>query len=143
MDADTNGDGLPDSWWSWKNKGSQLQINIINENAIRIANTGNVEGIVLTRKFSLQPQKKYMLEMKIKGELESDKTFEVFIISEKGEQVQFRANILRPNLSWEKHYFEFITTKDIKDGKQFIRFDHNGNDKGYVEISDIMLYQLD
>jgi tetratricopeptide (TPR) repeat protein len=143
MDADTNEDGLPDSWWSWKNKGSQLQINIINENAIRIANTGNVEGIVLTRKFSLQPQKKYMLEMKIKGELESDKTFEVFIISEKGEQVQFRANILRPNLSWEKHYFEFITTKDIKDGKQFIRFDHNGNDKGYVEISDIMLYQLD
>jgi hypothetical protein len=143
MDADTNEDELPDTWIFNKPKGSELQVNITNKNSINIKNLGNVEAMASTRKFSLEPSKKYLLTVKMRGELNKNTTFEIFILSDKGKYVQFHNNSIRLGPEFKEYRFEFVTTEDIKNGNQSVRFDHNGNDEGYIEISDVSIYSLD
>jgi hypothetical protein len=144
MDADTNGDGLPDTWWNWKNKGSLMHSSITASGALRIENSGNNWGAVATRKFSLQPDKKYILEMRIKGELiNKDNTFNVHVLSEKGKFIQSKISVKEIENIEKDYIFEFTTAKDIDDAKQYVRLDHMGNNTGYVEISRIVLYEVE
>jgi hypothetical protein len=141
MDADTNGDGLPDGWTIYESKGSDISMEITKQGTLRIKNTGDKWGEVKTRKFILVPEKVYILEVKAKGNLKkSDNTFTLYVLSDTGKHIQLQSTVNIEN--YEKTFrFEFTTTKDINNGKQYIRFDHKGNDNGYIEISEVSLYE--
>jgi Tfp pilus assembly protein PilF len=142
MGCDFNEKGLPDLWSIWNPKGTTIKTEIINGEAIRITNLGKSEGIINTRKVTLHPDKKYLLEFKARGNVKKNTIFEVFVASDKGQYIQFHADSIMLEDDFKKYSFEFTTTKDITGGKQNIRFDHNGNDDGYIEIKEIYLYKI-
>jgi hypothetical protein len=141
MDADTNGDGLPDGWFTWKPKGSEINSEVTQDGTLRITNPGKTRGGVATRKFSLKPEGKYVLEFKIKGQVKNEKNFTVYVLSEKGKHVQLQNSAVKAEANEKLFRYEFVTTKDIEDGKQYIRFDHGGNGDGYLEVLEVNLYK--
>jgi hypothetical protein len=142
MDADTNGDGLPDGWFTWKPKGSEINSEVTQDGTLRIINSGKTRGGVATRKFSLEAETKYVLEIKLRGQITENKVFGVSVLSDKGQQIQWSV----PKINIENNEvllrYEFETTEDIKEGKQYIIFDLAGSENGYVEILDVALYSI-
>ncbi len=143
MDADTSGNGLPDTLAVRNYKGSSLRVELTNEKAIKVTNAGKEQGLLMTRKFSLHPNTKYMLTVELKGQLENVETLDIYVASSSGKYIQFHTNAIALKSKWNEYSFEFNTTTDISSGDQFIRFDHNGKDKGYVEVRQFNLYSVE
>ncbi|MGE4284168.1 MAG: O-antigen ligase family protein, partial [Clostridia bacterium] len=51
MDADTKDIGVPDTWATWKPKGSDIKTEVTKQNTLTLWNGGKVRGGVITRKF--------------------------------------------------------------------------------------------
>jgi tetratricopeptide (TPR) repeat protein len=142
INADVDNNGLPDGWMMINGKESQIELEITPNSSIKMLNYGKGQGFLRTRSFSLKPAKKYVLEVKLKGQLEKNNNFDVYIFSNKGKSVQFHTNSIKLEDSFKEYSFDFTTTEDIANGKQYIRFDHNGNDSGYIEIAAVNLYSV-
>lgn len=143
MDADTSGDGFPDTFTVRNYKESCLNAELTDEKAIKITNTGEYEGFLMTRNFTLQPNRKYILTAELRGQLENTRTLDIYVLSKSGKHIQFHSNPINLQPKWNEYSFEFSTTVDINNGEQYIRFDHNGSDKGYVEIRKVNLYSVE
>lgn len=142
ISADADNDGLPDGWVRMNGKESQIELEITPENSIKMLNYGKKEGFLRTRFFSLKPAKKYVLEVKLKGQLEKNNNFDIYVLSNTGKSIQFHTNSIKLEDSFKEYSFDFTTTEDIISGKQYIRFDHNGNDDGNIEIAEVNLYSV-
>lgn len=110
-------------------------------NTVRLTNSGTTPGSYTnySTPFALSPSTKYALRIKARGTVGAGK-FYVYVLSGTGTLVQ--ANII-PSLTgaFQEFFITFITTADITGTSQYIRFDHNGNDAGYIEIAEVEIIQ--
>jgi Carbohydrate binding domain./O-Antigen ligase. len=141
FDIDINGDNTPDFWRVAQGKDSELTAEFKDGQAA-VKNSGKGEGFLIRDSLTLEPDTKYALVFLAKGTVKPA-AFEVFVLSPSGENVQFNANNIQLTDKTQVYNYEFTTTGDIKPGNQYIRFDHNGNDPGEIDISSVMLIKLD
>ncbi|MDI6600178.1 MAG: O-antigen ligase family protein [Thermoanaerobacteraceae bacterium] len=141
FDIDINNDNTPDFWRVAQGKDSNLTADFKDGQAV-IKNSGTGEGFLIRGSLTLEPDTKYALVFLAKGTV-NPAAFEVFVLSPSGQNVQFNANNIQLADKTQVYNYEFTTTGDIKPGNQYIRFDHNGNDPGEIDISSVMLIKLD
>lgn len=108
---------------------------------VRLANTG-ATGYSYTNYnacYTLSPSTTYTLRFKVRGTVATGK-FIYFVLSKTGTLIQTQAS---PTLTanFQTITKTFTTTADITGTNQYIRFDHNGNDTGYIEIAEVTLIQ--
>lgn len=140
---DTTGDHIPDLWKKVNTSKSYLSPEIISRetgNYLRIENKGEGLAYLYSDNFTLNPNGKYVLTMKVRGSLQPG-DFRVLVISGKGEYTQLSTTLNEINNDWQEFEFPFTTTDDIEPGVQFLRIDHLGNDDGYIEIKDMYLWE--
>ncbi|MBZ4644156.1 MAG: O-antigen polymerase, partial [Deferribacteraceae bacterium] len=140
INIDVNNDNLPDTWHMWKPKGSEMKSKITDQGTLRFENSGLNRGGIITRRFTLQPEKKYILEIKLKAELNNQKAFDIYIFSTKGTTTQLKVQSLALENIYKMYTFDFITTKDLDNSQQYVRLDHKDKEAGYIEISEINIY---
>jgi len=112
-------------------------------NTVRLTNSGTHEGFYASPKFALNPSTTYTLRLKVRGTVGTGK-FDVFVLSATGPFVQLDGNSFpgsswTPTSAWQTIYATFTTTANITGTEQYIRFDHDGNDAGYIEIAEVTL----
>ncbi|MDK2809982.1 MAG: hypothetical protein PWR27_691 [Petroclostridium sp.] len=140
INIEVNNDGLPDTWHMWNPKGSEVKSKITDQGILRFENSGLNRGGLITRKFTLQSEKKYILEIKLKAELNNQKDFDIYVFSTKGTTTQLKVQSLALENIYKMCTFNFITTKDLDNSQQYVRLDHKGQEAGYIEISEINIY---
>lgn len=108
-------------------------------NTVRLTNSGATTGTYSSPLFALSPSTKYTLRFKARGTVGADK-FNAWVLSSTGTLAQ---GVTSPNPTGAFQAFTvtFTTTADITGTNQYIRFDHNGNDAGYIEIAEVELIQ--
>jgi hypothetical protein len=143
LNVDMNKDGLPDTWWVWNPEGVELVSEIIEHDMLKFRNVGTGKGGIATRKFILQPNTKYVLEVKIRGNLVNGQILSFNVLSDKGKHVQLEVPDVKVDSFVKDYKYEFITSDDINGGKQFIRLNLTGSDKGYIELSGISIYGIE
>ncbi len=136
---DTDGDDIPDLCRIANNLKVQIKAQD-REKIIRITNSGKKEAYIMRQNLNLQPRHLYSLSFEARGTV-SDETFDVYVISQNGTREQLEKTGIKLSKEFERYEFMFLTTKDIEPGKQILRFDHNGNDEGYIEIKGITLHK--
>jgi tetratricopeptide (TPR) repeat protein len=136
-----NQNNLPDGWTVYKPNGAYIKTEITPEGSLKITNKGSKLGGVNTKKFSLKSNRRYILQIKVRGQLENSKTFNLDILSDKGEHLQLHVSSIELESTEREYVYEF-TTKDLE-GKQYIRFEHAGNDLGYVEILEVNVFDTE
>jgi hypothetical protein len=141
INADTNDDGLPDAWFTWNPKDSEITSEITSEGTLRIKNPTRVRGGIATRKFDLKPETKYILEISVKKQLGTDEKFIIYLLSDKGKHIQLEIPRVKLGKDGQIYTFEFTTTSDIVGGKQYVRFDYAGSNDKYIEISQVNVYR--
>ena len=109
---------------------------------VRLTNSAATEGYYKSPLFALSPSTTYTLRIKVRGTVGASK-FDIYIISNTGTLVQGISGGVPVTGSFVVKTVTFTTTADITGTQQYIRFDHNGNDAGYIEIAEISLIQKD
>ena len=109
-------------------------------NTVRLTNSAATEGNYHSPLFALSPSTTYTVRFKVRGTVGASK-FDVYIISNTGTLVQSVSPGIPVTGSFVVKTVTFTTTADITGTNQYIRFDHNGNDAGYIEIAEISLIQ--
>jgi hypothetical protein len=107
---------------------------------VRLTNSAATEGAYVSPKFVLSPSTTYTLRLKVRGTVGASK-FDIYILSTTGTYVQSVSGGVPVTASFVVKSVTFTTTADITGTNQLIRFDHNGNDAGYIEIAEISLIQ--
>jgi hypothetical protein len=112
---------------------------------MRLANSGATEGFYQSALFALSPSTKYTLRFKVRGTVGAGK-LDAFILSNTGTLIQLNGSFFpggswSPTLAWQTIYATFTTTADITGTNQHVRFDHDGNDAGYIDLAEITLIQ--
>ncbi len=144
MKADTNEDGLPDTWVNYNAKGSNMKTGKTSNESLKVQNIGESWGRIRTRYFTLKPNQKYILEVNLASHNIDNKDFIIYVLSSTGKHVQLKQTKIDMVNQEQVYKFEFTTTDDITDSKQYIRFDLNGNENDHhVEISDVMIYEVE
>lgn len=138
---DSTDTSIPDFWKLGNSEGGDIKTCIkedSGEQILRLENPGEGRGYVYTKNFALQPDDWYLLTFKARGSVDPS-NFRVYIRSRSGEGTQGSLTSVKVSEEWQEYELEFLTTKDIEAGNQYIRIDHRGNDSGYFEIKDIIL----
>ncbi len=144
INADTYEDGLLDTWVNYNAKGSDVKIEISDNGTLKVQNTGNNWGRIRTRFLALKPNQKYVLELNLASHNIDNKDVIIYVLSSKGKSIQLKKTNINMANQEQVYKFEFITTDDISEGNQYIRFDLNGNEnEHYVEIKDVMIYEAE
>ncbi|HAY22613.1 MAG TPA: hypothetical protein DCY27_10710 [Desulfobacterales bacterium] len=114
-------------------------------NTVRLTNSGATEGEYSSPLFALSPSTTYTLRIKARGTV-APGTFDAHVLSNTGTLIQLDGNLFpggawSPTANFQVIYSTFTTTADITGANQQIRFDHDGNDAGYIEIAEVTLIQ--
>jgi hypothetical protein len=112
---------------------------------VRLTNSDTVEHYYISPYFALSPSTTYALRIKARGTAGAGK-FQAVILSTTGINAPHVASPpagVSPTLTTYFQVFTltFTTASDITGTQQYIRFDHEGNDAGYIEIAEISLIQ--
>lgn len=112
---------------------------------MRLTNSGATEGYYRSPYFALSPSTTYTLRFKVRGTIGANR-FDAFVLSYTGTQIQLNGNGFPggswgPTGAWQTLSATFTTTADISGTSQWIRFDHDGDDAGYIEIAEVSLIQ--
>jgi hypothetical protein len=107
---------------------------------VRLTNSGATEGHYNSPLFALSPSTTYTLRLKARGTVGAGK-FDSYILSNTGTYVQKEWVGIPIANAFQLFSTTFTTTADITGTNQYIRFDHNGNDAGYIEIAEVTLIQ--
>lgn len=143
FDIDMNNDENIDMLYSSIPEGSKIKHQSMNEsggNFIRIANEGEVYGFKYVYPLNLEPNTTYVVELKARGNTKPE-TFNLYAWSN-GAADPNQGSLLEIELSdeWKTYTFEFNTDSDVEPGKQYIRIQHNGNDMGYIDLKDLVIF---
>ena len=109
-------------------------------NTVRLTNSGATEGLYNSPLFALSPSTTYTWRIKARGTVGTGK-FDVYVLSNTGTLVQSQQDGVSLTGVFQVFTNTFTTTADITGTNQYIRFDHNGNDAGYIEIAEVALIQ--
>lgn len=114
----------------------------INDNGMKVYNTGEGNKIVYSKFFSLEPETNYEVEV-VFDENSTQKILRSHIISMDGKWTQISSNINLEETSGNIHYYSFTTTEDLEPGRQYIRFDHSGNNEDYFIVKQVIIKEID
>lgn len=144
FDVDINDDGIPDMLYSYAPLGSLLKIEALtenDENYLRITNDSEVYGTGYITPITLESNTDYRVKLKLRGNI-SPETL-VFHVWSQGAESPEQGRLAHINITenWQTLSFDFTTDTDIAPEQQQIWIYHNGNDKGHVDIKDIVIFE--
>lgn len=139
FDMDMNDDGNIDILKTWNSKEGNIKYNL-QKNKIRITNSGKSYGIVYPYNVKLEPNTKYTVYFKAKGTVNDAFNFYVYDNNASNKAQAVKKNI-ELNKEWEIYKVEFTTDKDVEPGSQYLRFQHNGSDDGYIDIEEAVIFE--
>ena len=109
-------------------------------NTVRLTNSGTTEGYYSSPLFTLSPSTAYTLRIKARGTVGAGK-FDAYVLSNTGTFVQKAVAGIAVTGAFQIFSYAFTASADITGTNQYIRFDHNGNDSGYIEIAEVEIIQ--
>ena len=127
-----------------KPEGSEINHEVLKEGEedfIKITNSGEVYGFKYIYPIKLEPETTYMLELKARGNTKAE-TFNLYtwaIGSEKANQGGLEA--IELSEEWNTISYQFTTDSDLEENRQYIRIQHNGNDEGYIDVKDVVIFK--
>lgn len=144
FDLDINHDGNIDMLQTYSSEGSKIGHDYMTEGDdtfIRITNEGEMFGFKYVYPLDLEPNTTYVVELKARGTTKPE-TFNLYAWSN-GSADPNQGSHLQISITddWQTHTFEFITDDDVISGAQHIIMQHNGNDTGYIDIKDLVIYR--
>lgn len=144
FDLDINGDGNIDMLRQYNSDGGQIKYEQRDQDTddfIRITNNGEKYGIIYPYGLRLEPNTNYEVYFKARGSVKEG-TFRFFVYDSKAENKrQGYLNNIKLNDEWQMIQLKFKTDSDIKPGTQYLGFQHNGNDDGYIEVEEVMVFK--
>ena len=143
FDVDANSDGNIDMLRVSKPEKSNIDyesIQDVDDNFIRLKNDGEVQGFIYPYGIKLEPNTNYVVDIKARGTVRPE-TFRLYAWSN-GSNEPNQGGLEEINLSndWQTHSFEFTTDNDVNPGTQYIRIQHSGNDEGYIDIKELVIF---
>ena len=125
-----------------KPEGSNIKYEVKQEqntNYIRITNDGEKYGIVYPHSLKLEPNTQYKVYFKAKGTTKKE-TFNFWIYDNKAENKnQGQLKNIELNDEYQIFELDIKTDSDVKPGTQYLRFQHNGKDEGYIDIEEVII----
>lgn len=146
FDLDINNDDKIDKLSIWSAEDGNIKYEVIkesNSSFISITNDGSKYGLVYVTGLKLEPDTEYKVMFKARGNVE-EKTFMSYVYDSKAEktvQADLKNIVLSDN--WNIYELSFKTDSDIEPGTQQLRFQHNGNDSGYIDIEEVVIFKID
>lgn len=137
---DTDKNGIPDLWQITNSQGNVLKIKVEKDYA-RITSSGEEPAFLSsTENISLKANTFYTINVDIKGNISKGKVT-LNILTQEGTNPQYQAGDIAPDTGNAPISKTFRTTKDLKEGKQSIRFDIRGSDNEYLDIKYLEIWQ--
>jgi hypothetical protein len=138
--VDADHDGIPDLWRTSNSEKGLLKADIIKKDYVRLTNEGQRPSYIFTKKdISLKPQNLYSINLMASGDIPKDKlVFNVFTREGKNPQYQWKEINSTGQLS--KMTATFLTTKDLKEGKQWLRLDIQGVPQKQINIKSLEIW---
>ncbi|WP_202709637.1 O-antigen ligase family protein [Sporosalibacterium faouarense] len=144
FDLDIDGDGKIDMLREWNSDGGQIkhkQMEQDESDYIRITNEGERYGMIYPYGLKLEPNTNYSLFIKVKGTIKKD-SCEIGITDNNAERTwQARLKEINVDNEWTLLKLDFKTDSDIAPGSQYLRLQHNGNDDGYIDIEEAIVFK--
>ncbi|EOD00100.1 O-antigen ligase family protein [Caldisalinibacter kiritimatiensis] len=145
FDLDINDDGNIDKLGTWSSKGGNVSYDVIEENNnnsfIRITNDGESYGIAYPYGLNMDPVTEYKIYFKARGTTKEN-TFRFYVFDNKAKKKnQGSLSNIKLNNDWKIYSLDITTDSDIKPGTQYLRFQHNGNDEGYIDIEEVLVFK--
>ncbi len=140
FDIDMDNNDRLDNTTLWNNAEDGNITEERQDSFIKLTNDGSKLGMLRLHKVDLKSNTNYKLFVKAKGNYQ-EKNFRVQILNGKSEkQSQTIKNVKLNEDQWGIEAIEFKTEADI-DGTSEIRFRLEGNDEGYVDLEEIVLFE--
>ncbi|KPU27371.1 hypothetical protein TR13x_04635 [Caloranaerobacter sp. TR13] len=142
FDLDIDNNGNIDKLSTWNSKEGNIKYEVKNEGQfIRITNNGESYGIIYPYGLKLEPNTKYKIYFKARGTVREN-TFRFYVIDYKAKKKnQGSLTNIKLTKDWQIYSLEIKTDSDIKPGTQYLRFQHNGNDEGYIDLEEVVLFR--
>lgn len=144
FDLDINNDGEIDKLAKSNAEGGNIKYEVVEESDssfIRITNDGSKYGLVYPYGLKLEPDTEYKVMFKARGNVKEN-TFRFFVYDNKAEKkIQGDLGHVALGESWAVYELSFKTDSDIEPGTQYLRFQHNGNDDGYIDLEEVFIFR--
>lgn len=146
FDLDIDNNGVLDKVTEWNSEGIKIEYEPIAEGAenklIRIKNSGNNLGIFYIHGLKFEPDTKYKILFRARGTV-LENTFKHFVYETNSERkYQGDTGFLELSKNYKTYELNFKTTEDIRPGTQYLGFQHNGNDEGYIDVEKIVVLRM-
>lgn len=140
FDVDMNGDGKLDMLRTSNSKEGNTQYEV-KDGYVRITNDGKKYGFVYPYGIKLESNTEYKAIFKARGNTKKN-TFNFYIYDNRAEN---KAQAVLKNIdltdNWQYYEVDFQTDSDIEPGTQYLRFQHNGNDDGYIDLGEVVIFK--
>jgi tetratricopeptide (TPR) repeat protein len=133
--------GADIQWRKWDADTRKIEFDA-SEEGMMVYNTGENMGFVYSQLFSLEPEKTYEVEVVLSSKSNMD-IISSRIINLDGKTTQASYDIKLNEIKNNTYNFSFVTTSDLKPGRQYIRFDHPGNSEDYFTIQQLIIKEID
>lgn len=142
LDIDSNGNlDMLRQWNSENGRVAYEQLKEETSNYIRIRNEGETYGFIYSYGLKLIPDTNYKVFVKARGTTK-DETGKLLMMDNKAEnRVQGRLDDIELSEDWRIIQLQLKTYSDITPGTQYLRIHHGGNDDGYVDIEEILIFK--
>lgn len=140
FDLDINDDGNIDKLHTWNSKNGNIKYEA-KEEYLRITNNGDSYGLVYPYGLDLEPDTEYKVIFKARGTVKSN-TLRFYVYDSKAKKkAQAVLKDIKLDKDWEHYEVDFKTDSDLKPGTQYLRFQHNGKDGGYVDLEEVLIFK--
>lgn len=144
FDLDINNDGNIDMLYTWSTEGGNAKYDYMENQGdkfIRIANDGEKYGIVYLYGIKLEPNTEYLVQFDARG-IVGESKFNFYVIDSGAENKNLGGleNIKLTN-DWQTYELKINTGSDASPGKQYLRFQHNGSDNGYIDLRKVVIFK--
>lgn len=144
FDLDINNDGNIDMVRTANSKNGQTHYEALKENDknfIRITNNGETYGIVYPYGLKLEPDTNYKIYFKARGTVEEN-TLRFYVYDNNAEnRNQGDLSNIKLTNDWQVFELDIKTDSDITPGTQYLRFQHNGSDDGYIDVEEVVIFK--
>ncbi|WIV12109.1 O-antigen ligase family protein [Proteiniborus sp. MB09-C3] len=144
FNLDINDDGKIDKLVTYNSRGGNIKYKLKEEqdgSFIRVTNDGSKYGLVFPYDLKLEPDTEYRVLFKARGNVKED-TFRFFVYDNNAEKkTQGDLGYLALGENWTVYELDFKTDSDIEPGTQYLGFQHNGNDDGYIDLEEVIMFK--
>ena len=144
FDLDINNDENIDMLYTWSTEGGNVKYDYMEDQKdkfIRITNDGEKYGLVYPYGIKLEPNTEYLIQFDARGTVGENK-FGFYVIDSEAENKQLGSleNIKLTN-DWGTYELKITTGPDAAPGKQYLGFQHNGSDNGYIDLRKAVIFK--